>query len=255
MKKETKMSNVKTVHEYFSLQDDEYTITIVSYVNLWGEKYNDLLRMALEKYELREIEFVKQEALNRCPPQFPTLSFGTLYYIEAKIGTMPRGMYEQLKLEISQTTRVKTSAIFVSEDGDIPTITTTSADKAMLEQPHGEHENDKLRMPNFDVQELVGQKSVHSLLKAMEEEEAAKKEEMKDTYESKKYRTTHTVLKEHFGKPFPKGLYEIRFANNEVIVEGINNDSKYRPVPTIEQLNEKLAGSVSSFDDKYRKRT
>ena len=243
----------KTVHEYFALSEDEYKVTIVSYNDIHSDKYFPLVELALQKYDLRELKILKTESFNKNPEQFPNLSFGTLYFLEAYIGQMPRGMYEQLKLEISQTTRLSRSSLYLSEDGKIPQISTGKNydDEALLSTAMRENPKDKAYEPNYDVQELVGQKSVHSIMKAMEEERAKKESEKRKVAETKLYRTTHNVLKEHTGTSFRKGIYEFRIVNGEVVVEGMNNESNSTLVNSADELKKTITEHVPSFSEKY----
>lgn len=242
----------KTIHEYFALQEDEYKVTIVSYYDIFSEKYYDNVRLALEKYDLRDFNLVKKENFQQNPVQFPNLSFGTLYFVEAIIGQMPRGMYEQIRQEISQATTIKLSALYVSEDGGIPVTTTgkKADDEALLKTAMGEHPNDKAG-EDQDAQSLVGQASVHALMKSMEERKKEKEAEAKRISEGKVYRTTHTVLKEHTGKSYKKGIYEFRVVGGKVVVEGRNDESLAKPVRNIAELKEAITSYIPTLADKY----
>jgi hypothetical protein len=243
----------KTIHEYFALSEDEYKITIVSYMDIFSEKYYDNVKLALEKYDLRDFNLVRKENFQQNPVQFPSLSFGTLYFVEAVIGQMPRGMYEQIKQEISQATYIKLSALYVSEDGGVP-VTTTGAkadDEALLSTAMGEHPNDKAGQDD-GAQDLVGQNSVHSIMKAMDDRRKEKDASKRKIKEGKLYKTTHSVLKEHTGTSFRKGIYEFRIVKGEVVVEGRKDNSVAKSVRNTTELNEAIANHVPTFEEKYK---
>lgn len=244
---------MKTIHEYFALTEEEYKVTFLSYFDFTKEDYLNLIQIALQKYDLREFEIKPAKPFSTNPPQFPTLTFGTLYTIEATIGQMPRGLYEQLKLEIAQTTRIPMHYLFASEDGNVPQVKSGKADdEALLSQAMGESPRD---FPEDDkgVQELVGQQSVEQVMKNMEDRRKAREEESKAISESITYKTTHSILKEHTGKSYKKGVYEFTVLDGEITV-GDRKDELAEGVfvKDIEQLQETLKPEVPSFAEKYK---
>ncbi|MAZ56772.1 hypothetical protein CL653_03200 [bacterium] len=244
----------KTIHEFFALNEDEYRVTIVSYMDIFSEKYHDMVRLALEKHDLREMNMVRKENFQQNPVQFPQLSFGTLYFVEAILGNLPRGGYEQLRQEISQATQIRLPALFVSEDGDVPKNVSTQPDAdALLKTAMGEHPLDKGCMDDPALQNLVGQKSVHSLMKAMDERRENSAIAAEAIKESKVYRTTHKVLAEATGESYRKGIYEFNIVEGNVKVVGMNNESEATPLPTLERLNEEIQNHKSPLLEKYFK--
>jgi hypothetical protein len=245
---------MKTIHEYFALTEDEYKITILSYYDIFKEDYMEKIEMALQKYDLRDIEAKAPKPFQSAPPQFPSLSFGTLYTVEATIGQMPRGMYEQIKMELNQTTHIPVKYFFVSEDGKIPQVTTSKKadDEALLKQAMGESPRD-FPEDDISVQTLVGQESVHELMKNMADRKKAREEESKAISESILYRATHNVLKEHTGRSLKKGIYEFTIKDGQVFV-GDRKDENAGGIliKSAVELKEALAPKVPSFAEKYK---
>lgn len=245
---------MKTIHEYFALTEDEYKITILSYADICKEDYIDLIEFALQKYDLRELEIKPAEPFQTNPPQFPTLTFGTMYRVEATLGTLPRGMYEQIKLEIAQSTRVPIHYLFVSEDGNIPQVKScnTCDDEALLKQAMGDSPRD-FPEDDISVQTLVGQKSVEEVMKNMSDRRKAREENSKAVAESIQYKTTHTVLREHTGQSLRKGVYEFHVIDGEVkIGKRADDNAQGVFVSSLKQLQETLKPEVPTFAEKYR---
>lgn len=244
---------MKTIHEYFALTENEYEVTILSYMNIHREEYFSLIEMALSKYDLRSIERGKIELFSQFPTQFPSLSFGNIHEVKAVIGQMPRGMFEQLRLEISQHTHLKYEHFFVSEDGKVPQCTQSKPDdEALLKTAMGDHSMDKAVEGTVDYQELVGQKSVENIMKDMDERRKANEEESVAVCESKKYRATHSLLKEYTGKYLRKGIYEFRIIDGEIVLGDKTDSDKSEFVKTLDQLKEELSPKVQSFSQKYK---
>jgi len=244
---------MKTIHEYFALTEDEYTVTILSYYDINKEDYLNLIQIALQKYDLREYEIQPAQPFSTNPVQFPTLSFGTLYKHVATIGNLPRGMYEQLKMEISQTTRIPLQYFFLSEDGEIAQCKTGKADdEALLTQAMGTSPRD-FPEDDLSVQKLVGQQSVEEVLKNMDDRKKAREEESRAVTESIKYKTSHTVLSAHTGKPLKRGIYEFSVVDGDLQIGACKNDlSEGVYVKDVEQLLETLKPVVPTFAQKYK---
>lgn len=197
----------KTLNQYWTLEDEEFTVTVVSPVNLLQAPYMERLADVLERYDLREIKTKKIDSSVSYPEQFPDLAYGCLYYIEAKLGMMPG--YERIRQDIYSFLQINPSKIFVSEDGSVEKEKEAVVDpKAVLDIPEESA---------FDVQAGVGETRAKKITDYLKKTSEERKKRQQDR--DKVFVTNHTALKEHFNKGFTKGFYKCRLSGTEIVVE------------------------------------
>jgi len=243
---------MKTIYEYFALTEDEYKLTIMSYVDIHREEYREQIELALQKYDLRELVSSPALPFQSTPIQFPNLTFGTIYTYEATIGQMPYSGYDQVKLELSQVTRIPLKFWFVSEDGNIPTVKTGKADdEALLKQAMGESPRD-FSEDDTMAQTMMGQALVDDVLKNMDERRKERENKVKKFSESVQYKTTHDVLHEYTGKSLKKGIYEFTVTDGEINIGNRDDNAEGVFIKNVKELREALVPDVATFADKYR---
>ncbi len=204
----------KSLNQYWTLEDEEYKVTVVSPVNLLQTAYADRFTEALNRYDLREIKQVRIEQVVSHPEQFPDLAYGPLYWFEATVGVMPKAGYEQFRADIASWCKVHDSKVFVSEDGTIPAPAEDLTDAPHLNVRPGEYPED---MVDGKIQQDVGsaraKKLVDYLKKQRDERQKARGER------DKIFVANHYALAEATGKGYKKGFYRCRAHDGELIVE------------------------------------
>lgn len=226
----------KDLRQYIAESDDEFKIEITAPYDLHRPYMMDMVRRALNKYEVREFEPGMRRAPEIAPKDFPGVHNAEVTSIKAVIGIRPSTGPRGVALEVSMMTLIPDSLIKVDLDGDekpepIDLINpvrsfggTNNSEKALLRQVDknhpqlgtllGDHENDV----EADGQEFVGMKRIHELLGELEKSaNEAKAASEKIT----KFVMTHIGLKESTGVSRRKGYYVCEQADDKVqVLEG-----------------------------------